>query len=602
MMNDLWRFAMKKLLLLIIVGFAFILIGCNTDSQTSGTNTLALLSDYGPSTLTVHATYNGTAVTGVPDVDDGSGKIFVYLFKTDELGLTSRTWTYSGSTAAAVTVGVEATITIDHIKDGEYYVLAFYDYKLGGNDDNQTDRYVLYAGAGLTGFTSVAVPYTVSGDTLLDGINFGNTYKLQAQSKFMLPATLTVNATYNGTEYTSGSGSPSGRLFVYLYDTLGADTRTPTPVFSGSTVAAATTGVLTPIILTNVAAGTYYAVVGYDFNEEAGHLDSVGDRYLLYNNKQYASLADTITISDGGSATWNGATFGDSYTLQANGAYMTPSSPVTLTVNATYTGAVTPDASATGKIYVYLYDALGKGTRLPDDPNYSGATLIAGATGTITVNGIVPGDYYLVTFYDNSYSASRIDSPGDKYLLSGGTQYPTSAVTVSLSSNTSTNISVGDDYDFKTNVVGDTLFMQTGSLTVTATYTGTAGTGTDTDANFIYVYLFDYMNASTATSGGTRDPYPIYTGSTGSAVTVGNPGTISINNILPGSYCMVVFYNFNATGAASPDNKNDRYVIYNGYEFPASGITPVVVTAGSNSVSGISFGNSYQLNSGGAFN
>jgi hypothetical protein len=576
---------MKKLLMLIIIGFAFLLVGCNRDNQSSEFNPLALLSDYGPSTLTIHATYNGTAVTGEPNVSDGSGKIYVYLFKTDELGLTSRTWTYSGSTAAAVTAGVEATITIEHIKDGEYYVLAFYDYKEGDNSDNQTDRYTLYAGAGLSGFTSVAVPYTVAGDSLLDGINFGDTYKLQGQSKFMLPCTVTVNATYNGTEYNDGSG----RLFVYLYDTLGTDTRTPAPVYASSTPAASTAATIT---LTDVVAGSYKAVLFYDYSYEDGHNDSEGDRYVLYNNRQYTSLADTITLTDGGSATWT-QTFGNSYTLQEDGAYMTPSSPVTLTVDAAYTGAVSPDASATGKIYAYLYDALGRATRLPDNPNYTGSTATAGTTGTITITGIVPGDYYIVYFYDNTYWSSNVDSPGDKYVLSGGVQYPASATPVSLNSNTTVYPSIGDDYALTTNVMGDALFLQTGSLTVTATYTGTEPSS-NIGSKKIYVYLFDALNT------GTRDPLPIYSGSTTGAVAVSSPSDITINNILPGSYYMVVFYDFRS--GTNPDNQTDRYVIYNNVEFPASGASTVTISTGPNSVTGISFGDGYQLSNGGAYN
>ena len=146
---------MRKIIQLACLGIILLLLSCNIDSQSNEFNPLVLLSKYGSSSLTVHATYNGDPAT------DGSGKMYVYLF--DELGTTSRDPIYKESTDAAVTIGEEVAIKVDHIRDGNYYVLVFYDYKGGDNNDNQTDRYVLYGLSGNTAFTSVASTYSVAG-------------------------------------------------------------------------------------------------------------------------------------------------------------------------------------------------------------------------------------------------------------------------------------------------------------------------------------------------------------------------------------------------------------------------------------------------------
>ena len=576
---------MKKLMIFLILAAGFFMAGCNKDGQSNEINPLALMGTYGPYTLTVNVTYDGTAAT------DGTGKIYVYLF--DALGLTSRDPIYSGSTDAAYAGGV-TSINVEHIKAGDYYVLVFYDYVGGDNPDNRYDRYTLYGGAGPVGFAGSAAVYTVTGDATIGGtIDFDDTYQLQGQSKYMLPCTLTVNATYNGTDFTFGSGLATGRLFVYLYDSMGTDTRTPDPVWVGSTSTAATIGDQTAVTLSNITAGSYYAVLFYDFNEEAGHYDSEGDRYLLYNNKQFAGQATQIVIADGGSATWDNAVFDNSYTLQTGSAYMT--APVALTVKATYNG--TAATTGLGNMHVYLYSALTRGTRLGGNPSYTGSVAaIVGDEATVTIPGVDQGYYYVLVFYDYA-SGANADSATDRYVFYDGAQYPANADIVLLDSDRElSGITFDNDYTFQTNVVGDTLYMQPGSLTLTATYTGTAGTGSDLIANYIYVYLYDSLGT------GTRSPLPIYTGSTGSAVTVGNPADITINNILPGSYYIVVFYNFAATGATNPDTRYDRYVIYDNVEFPASPATPFNIISGSNTLTGVSFGDGYQLNSGAAFN
>jgi len=96
----------------------------------------------GSGTVTVKATYTGTIKGDVVGVSDGTGKVFVYFFNT--LTTADAGIVYSASTAAAVSLNVEETISKSGIAPGTYYVLVFYDYKAGAKDVNQTDRYELY--------------------------------------------------------------------------------------------------------------------------------------------------------------------------------------------------------------------------------------------------------------------------------------------------------------------------------------------------------------------------------------------------------------------------------------------------------------------------
>jgi len=135
-------------------------------------NPLALLAFVGSSTLTVHATYTGTE-----SVDpDATKRIYVYLYSAMPTNTRDVEPRYTGSTAAAVTVNVEETITINNIIDGDYYVLVFYDYKYGNNYvPNQYDRYELYDNVELPVSASTLA---ISGDTDLPGISFGDEYQL----------------------------------------------------------------------------------------------------------------------------------------------------------------------------------------------------------------------------------------------------------------------------------------------------------------------------------------------------------------------------------------------------------------------------------------
>lgn len=588
---------MKKIIQLACIGI--ILLAASCKDQSNEINPLFLLSNcVGDKTITVKATYNGSE----PTSSVGTKRIYVYLFRS--LGLSARDPqpAYQGSTTGEVSVGTEYTITIENVCDGDYYAMVAYDYRSGdaGIFDNRTDRYVLYGGAGHFGFTSLAAQFTVSGDMELNPVSFGDIYQLASGSVFMRPCTLTVNATYDGTDYSLAPEPGDGRLHVYLYDEKGTTTRNPAPLWAGSTTDPITPGSPATVTLSYVPAGSYYVVLFYDYNNDlSGKYDSPDDRYLIYNGTQYIVTAPALTLVDGGTQTWDAGTFGDSYTLQAGSAYMTPP-PADLTVNVTYNGAAA--GSGTGRIFVHLYDAgawesqTPYGTRLPNEPAYIGSTVGAitpGDGATITFTDIAQWDYYIVVFYDykdgdtDSPVNSNDDSSEDRYIIYSGTGnvgIPGSASAYSLTGDQTLNLAAfGDDYTFQTNILSNALFMQTGSLTVHATYTGSEPT-TSVGTKRISVYLYESLGTGPHAVGSM----PIYSASTPSAVTLDTEYALSITNILPGNYYVFVYYDYRSGTGTTPANQTDRYVLYNGVPYTSTA-SKFTVSTGSD-LPGVSFG------------
>lgn len=405
---------MKKIIQILFAGILLLSISCKEDSDKDEVNPLAFLAFLGNSSLTVTATYSGSEITGI-DPADGTGKIFVYLYRN--LGTDTRDPepAYKGSTENAVTLDTPANVTINNIIAGSYYVLVFYDYAGGGkNDDNFNDRYVLYQG---TAYTSGASKFTISGDTNLDIGTFGDDNILGDGSVFMSTATynLTVPVTYTG---TLGEASATRLMYVYLYNTLGTSTRNPAlPVKTGVSSAVAASGVQQNITVADVVPGNYYVLVFYD-SVKGANIDSEGDPYVFFVNTPYAGNAQQI-VMPAADTTLPDVSFGASNTLQADGAYQAaPSTLSTLTVTAQYTGTIADDG--TGKIFVYLYSVLGNGTRDKYFPIYTGSTAAAVALSTdtdIVIDNIIPGSYYMVLFYDFKLQSSNDDGKNDRYEL-----------------------------------------------------------------------------------------------------------------------------------------------------------------------------------------
>jgi hypothetical protein len=100
--------------------------------------------------------------------------------------------------------------------------------------------------------------------------------------------TLTVNVTYTGPTYTpavAGGGNPAGtgKVYVYLYQSLGLNTRSPMRVYEGSSTGAVTNATPQAITLTGIWQGAYYMLVFWDY-KGGSNPDNQQDRYILYNS------------------------------------------------------------------------------------------------------------------------------------------------------------------------------------------------------------------------------------------------------------------------------------------------------------------------------
>jgi len=76
----------------------------------------------------------------IPEIEGGDKINIVYLYS--QIGSNSKSYPvlYNGSSS-----GNGGVITIDEIAEGTYYVVAFYDYCSGGNQENVLKRYDRYA-------------------------------------------------------------------------------------------------------------------------------------------------------------------------------------------------------------------------------------------------------------------------------------------------------------------------------------------------------------------------------------------------------------------------------------------------------------------------
>jgi hypothetical protein len=414
---------------------------------------------------------------------------------------------------------------------------------------------------------------------------------------------ITINATYTGSlEYTGDAGTK--KIYVYLYEALPDNAQDASnPIYQVSTDAAAAIGVEQTITVDNIEPGSYYVVVFYDYKSHNQNIAGNSDRYTIYNSTQYIQDAEAVAV-EAGSGDILDVTFGDSYTIQSDGKFMVK--PGTVTVNAGYTGTAA-GADGSQKIYVYLYSTLSDAQATPVySGSTSGTVTSDGTLNEITISNVAPGSYYVVAFYDYSDNGAGIAAgEGDKYILSGGSQLTTgaSAVTVATDQVKTVTMNITDAYSLQ----ADGAFIPdgaAGTLTINTNFTGTITDYPDPTkigTKKIYVYLYKTLsdNADTA----IPDCQAV-----SSVVTVsGEEKTLTITNIPPDNYYVVVFYDYKKhTGKLA--GAEDLYVLYNADDTDyhtaniVSEATSVTVSSGSvGTLTMDYFGDRYAFGSGGIF-
>ncbi len=127
---------------------------------------------------------------------------------------------------------------------------------------------------------------------------------------------LTVKATYIGS--TTVENGATGKIFVYLFQTLGTNARTGV-IYKGSTDTPITPLSESAIVMSNIAPGDYYVLTFYDC-ASGSNIDNKGDIYVLYKSSKCTKDATKISITSDITISEN---FDDSNSLQQNSSFMT---------------------------------------------------------------------------------------------------------------------------------------------------------------------------------------------------------------------------------------------------------------------------------------
>ncbi len=156
---------MKRIL--IMSSFMMVLMvspfGCMEDDDES--------SPAGEGTLNVSVTYNGNFGTDVDGSRAGEMINYVYLYR--DMGETAANEYSIIYPADPMTEGAIDTnggiYTFDNVANGDYYIIAFYDYRGSGSNAtdllNRNDRYALYDGDSGSPLREDAVTVNITGNT-----------------------------------------------------------------------------------------------------------------------------------------------------------------------------------------------------------------------------------------------------------------------------------------------------------------------------------------------------------------------------------------------------------------------------------------------------
>ncbi len=402
-------------------------------------------------------------------------------------------------------------------------------------------------------------------------------------------ASLTVNATYTGPM----DGDGSGKIFVYLYSSLGTSTRDPEPIYRGSTDAAVTSGSEATIRIDNIKDGSYNMLLFYDYDFGNNHDDNYGDFYTLYNGTAYTTGTAKITVA--GNTVLDDISFTNANVLGDGSVYATTAT-YNVSIDATYISAVSGDAGATKKLYLYLYNTLGTSTANPALPvkmGESAGIAVQNIAQTITASDIAPGNYYALVFYDaRKGDETTVDGQDDPYLFFSNTPYKSNAqqfvVSITNGNVTLPAVSFGDANVLQANGVYKTPAALS-TLTVTAQYANAVSADLAATRK-IWVYMYSVLG------NGTRDKYlPIYTGATSDVVVEDTDADIVIDNIVPGTYYLVFIYDSKKQND-NIDGKTDKYELYDNFSLVGDADAFLIDDA-TETIAGVVITSSWQLGS-----
>lgn len=267
--------------------------------------------------------------------------------------------------------------------------------------------------------------------------------------------TIEVKATYTDSVTDTNTGGTE-KIFLWLFKEAPANARTE-PDYEVITESAAASGTEYTLTIDEIEPGDYYVMLFYDdklHNQgDAGNTDP----YVFYNNAKNPTTATLVTIEKDSTKKLS-ISFDDTYLIGSDAAFMTdtpptPTGTATLTVKTTFNGTISSDASATKKLYLYIWNSAPTNGKTPTASYYTstGNTITAGVEKTLTITGIAAGDYYVMVLYDSA-SGGSIPNEGDPYEFYNDKANPAAVssgstlVTLTADTTTEKTMSFGDTY------------------------------------------------------------------------------------------------------------------------------------------------------------
>lgn len=240
---------------------------------------------------------------------------------------------------------------------------------------------------------------------------------------------LTATVTYTASGGKAPAPDGTNKIYLYLYKNAPADGKV-TPDYETSTSTAIASGTEYTLSISDIDAGDYYAMVfvdEYDMDADGTVEPDTSEGYEFYAGAANPASSEQVTVTSGSTTTIS-INFDDRRLLSTAAAFQTATTG-TVTVQTRYTGTLTTATGNDniGKIHVYLYKtwppvsgdpAVENAQVIPDYSAKSDTTVADAATQyTINVSGVLPGNYYVVIFYDFKNHTNNLAGNTDRYIL-----------------------------------------------------------------------------------------------------------------------------------------------------------------------------------------
>lgn len=312
---------MKKIIPLILLALLWVIPACDDDDDDPAPTPTA--------TLTVTVNYLGEYEGDYDTGSDREGdKInYVHLYSDIDATSTSNMTLYK---EFSVTDNNTAT-DLTGIAPGDYYIIAFYDYRKGGGDATskitQGDRYAFYDSSDGSPFQSDAMPLTIT----LEGPNTAafeiERYWELDNSQVFIPdsvssGTISFNVNFYDSADVSGSGVKQLYMFIYANGQMDPTYPRYNILYWGSNTVSTDTDITVTVtdVLTHYKT-QFNVLFLLDLNTGGTHPTHInqGDDYIIYDGIMNLDGTPTVVEVDTGYSPVDDS--GGLYTLQSGAVW-----------------------------------------------------------------------------------------------------------------------------------------------------------------------------------------------------------------------------------------------------------------------------------------